>query len=169
MYTWTPFIFWKNIKIAVAKCRLAVQCALPILLLLCRLLLSSNINMKTVGERCPVINVIWSQKSYSTIPLFLTRRTGDVTSHCGVLNPGPCPEVWAELVLTTQEENSLFGSAIHKAIGTVSAISFPHTVFLSYSILSFLYFIFTNTWFFSSISKASARVASKFDFFTPLS
>jgi hypothetical protein len=72
----------------------------------------------------PVIKVILLQKTNSTIALFLTRRTGDVTSHCGVLNPGPCPEVWAELVLTTQEENSLFGSAIHKAIGTYITVQY---------------------------------------------
>jgi hypothetical protein len=57
-----------------------------------------------------------------------------VTSHCGVLNPGPCPEVWAELVLTTQEENSLFGSAIHKAIGIQYIQIFSHFILTMHSI-----------------------------------
>ncbi len=135
--------------------------------------------MKTVGERCPVINVILLQKTYSTTFIPDVCRTGDVTSHCGVLNPGPCPEVWAELVLTTQEENSLFGSAIHKAIGTVHSNIQPfrtnYSIFkvqyIQYTELS-LFYIFKYKVFslvciliFSTYlrNKTSARAASKFD------
>jgi hypothetical protein len=45
--------------------------------------------------------------------------SGDITSHCGGGGSGPCPEHWAELVLTTGEESSLFGSAMDKAIGNM--------------------------------------------------
>ena len=47
---------------------------------------------------------------------------GDVTSHCSGGGGGPCPEDWAELILGTEEESSLFGSAIDKAIGKGWAI-----------------------------------------------
>ena len=39
-----------------------------------------------------------------------------------VVGGGPCPEDWSELILGTEEESSLFGSAIDKAIGKGWAI-----------------------------------------------
>jgi hypothetical protein len=109
-----------------------------------------------------------------------------VTSHCGVLNPGPCPEVWAELVLTTQEENSLFGSAIHKAIGMNSTVhstiqpfrtnycickvQYIKNIELSlFLIFTYLVFYLVYILMFSYLQylriKTSARAASEFDWY----